>query len=154
MSYTICRARPTHLDVLVPLFDAYRSFYGRVAGAESRRFLQERMQRNESVIFVALDARESGVGFVQLYPLFSSVRLNRTWVLNDLYVVEEVRRSGVARRLLDAASSFGRSENASYLELATQKSNSAARNLYLAMGWQLDDEFDRFVMYLDSSADR
>ncbi|MBT8401161.1 MAG: GNAT family N-acetyltransferase [Rhodothermia bacterium] len=155
MSYTICRAHVEHLDLMLPLFDAYRRFYGRTDREGSRTFLHDRMQNDESVILLALDdASESGAGFIQLYPLFSSVRMNRTWVLNDLYVAEEARRSGIARRLLDAAVSFARSESASYLELATQKSNAAARQLYLSMGWKSDDEFEHFTMELEKPGSR
>ena len=83
-------------------------------------------------------------GFVQLYPSFSSVRLCRHWILNDLFVAEEARRTGVARSLISAAAHWVcRSEPAS-MELATQKTNLAARRLYESMGWRLDSDFDRY----------
>lgn len=152
MSHTICRADVGHLDLLVPLFDAYRHFYGRVESIGSRSFLLDRMQNGESVIFIAVDdASESGIGFVQLYPMFSSVRMKRTWVLNDLFVAQNARRKGVARQLLDAAARFGRSVSASYLELATQRANAAARRLYLSAGWESDDEFEHFILDLESA---
>ena len=48
-------------------------------------------------------AIDQALGFMQLYPSFSSVSLKRLWVLNDLFVRPSVRRGGVARRLLERA---------------------------------------------------
>ena len=42
---------------------------------------------------------EVATGFVQLYPMFSSVRARRTWVLNDLFVEAQFRRGGIAGSL-------------------------------------------------------
>ncbi|MGH8426671.1 MAG: hypothetical protein ACRES7_01640 [Gammaproteobacteria bacterium] len=84
----IRRAELSDLDALAPLFDAYRSFYGRKSDLYgARTFLEERLQREESIIFLAeLDSQPAG--FTQLYPLFSSVNMSRIWILNDLYVTE------------------------------------------------------------------
>ena len=43
------------------------------------------------------------VGFVNLYPVFSSVNLTRQWILNDLFVVPEARKLGVGRVLMERA---------------------------------------------------
>lgn len=80
----------------------------------------------------------STVGFVQLYPMFSSVRTAKTWILNDLYVDAGARRQGVARALLDAAATFAREDGAAGISLETSRDNAAARALYLAAGWQED----------------
>src|SRR5881392_3693270 len=103
---TIRRADLADLPALAPLFDAYRRFYGQPGDVpRADAFLRERLARGESV---ALLAERDGdiVGFTQLYPLFSSVRTSRLWLLNDLFVAEHARRSGVARALLDAAATF------------------------------------------------
>ena len=100
----------------------------------ARDFLRERLQRDESVILLA--TRDGvAVGFTQLYPMFSSVRTARIWLLNDLYVAERMRRGGVARGLLDAAAQFAREVGAAGLMLETSRDNAAARALYLAAGW-------------------
>ena len=87
---------------MTPLFDAYRRFYAQPArpAALARAFLRERLQHDESVVLIAdLDGRSAG--FTQLYPMFSSVRTARVWMLNDLFVDEDARRQGVAHALLD-----------------------------------------------------
>ena len=70
------------LDALVPLFDAYRQFYKRDTDPPAaREFLFKRFQHQQSVIFIAHDDDGAAIGFTQLYPLFSSLTLVRTFVL-------------------------------------------------------------------------
>ena len=84
---TTRRAVPADLDAIAPLYDAYRQFYRKPADlALARRFLDERFERDESVIFVAEHAGGAVVGFTQLYPLFCSVAAERIFVLYDLFV--------------------------------------------------------------------
>jgi GNAT superfamily N-acetyltransferase len=140
-SLSICRAKHTDLDLLVPLFDAYRQFYGRPSDLPAaRRFLQQRMERKESVVLLAPEAGR-GVGFTQLYPSFSSAALARTFVLNDLYVDGRFRRQGVATRLLAAAEEVARTEGAVRMTLFTGVDNVHAQAVYRATGWQRDQTF-------------
>lgn len=138
MTITTHRAGPAHLDALVPLFDAYRQFYGQPPDLErAREWLRSRLRFGESVVFVAM--RDGAmIGFTQLYPMYSSVRTARTWILNDLYVDANVRRSGAGRALLDAAVAFGREDGAMGISLETTQDNEAARALYHAAGWNED----------------
>jgi len=81
----IRKAKLEDLESLGVLFDAYRKFYGKqgdIIGAGI--FIKERLKNNDSEIFVAAN-EEDGVlmGFVQLYPLFSSTRMKRLWLLNE-----------------------------------------------------------------------
>lgn len=138
MTISISRAGPADLDALAALFDAYRQFYGQASDiALARQWLRERLRFGESTVLVA---RRDGamVGFVQLYPMFSSVRTAKTWILNDLYVDAGARRRGVARRLLDAAAAFAREDGAAGISLETTQDNAAARALYRAAGWRED----------------
>lgn len=139
MDIAITRAGPADLDALALLFDAYRQFYGQDSDVpRARDWLRSRLRVGESVVLLA---RRGGamVGFVQLYPMFSSVRTARTWILNDLYVDAGARRTGVARSLLDAAANFAREDGAAGISLETTRDNAAARALYRAAGWNEDD---------------
>lgn len=131
------------LDALVPLFDAYRQFYERPADpAAAREFLLQRFRHQQSVIFVAEDDDgHSAVGFTQLYPLFSSLTLARTFVLYDLFVTPSARRSGAGRQLLRAAADYGRAIGAGALELSTATDNVPAQRLYESEGWVRDTAF-------------
>ena len=138
---TVRQAVLADLAVLARLFDGYRQFYGRssdVAAAES--FLRERLDHGESVVFLALDG-DTPVGFTQLYPSFSSVSLARVFILNDLFVVPERRRSGVGSALLDAATGHARALGAVRVSLNTDVANATAQATYEARGWKRDREY-------------
>ena len=138
MATSIRRAGPQDLDALAVLFDAYRQFYGQPSDlARARDWLRTRMRFGESIVLIA-ERDGAAAGFTQLYPMFSSVRTARTWILNDLFVAEEARRSGVARALLDAAAQYARDDGAAGISLETTDDNTAARALYRAAGWHED----------------
>lgn len=65
----IVQATLEHLDLLAPLFVKYREFYGMLSYPESsRKFLEKRLRRKESVIYLALaDEEDRLLGFCQLY---------------------------------------------------------------------------------------
>src|SRR5215469_7546293 len=93
MSWRIEPATLADLPALATLFDAYRVFYRQPSDpGKARDFLGERLERGESVIFLAHDGGGAALGFTQLYPCFSSVAARRLWVLNDLYVERWARR--------------------------------------------------------------
>ena len=143
------RAAVADLDALAPLFDAYRQFYGQRSDLPAARaFLEERLRREESVIFLAVDGEggNEALGFTQLYPSFSSVSVRRLWILNDLFVRPGLRRGGVGRRLLERAREWAIETDAKGLMLATAVSNAAARALYESCGWRRDDEFEHYVL--------
>ena len=134
----ITRAGPADLDALSVLFDGYRQFYGQPSDLpRARDWLRSRLRVGESVVLVAKRGGKT-VGFAQLYPMFSSVRTARTWILNDLFVASTARRKGVARALLDAAAAFAREDGAAGISLETTRDNDAARALYRAAGWNED----------------
>jgi ribosomal protein S18 acetylase RimI-like enzyme len=134
------RATVKDLDALVPLFDAYRRFYREASDpAACRAFLSERLAREESVVFLCRRAG-SALGFVQLYPTFSSTSVRRLWVLNDLYVVPAARRRGVGSLLLRRAQQLAKESGASGVTLETARDNPAQR-LYEAHGWKRDRKF-------------
>lgn len=63
------------INKLTPLFDAYRQFYHKQSDLDAAKdFLEARIENNESVIYIATNELDHFVGFVQLYPSFSSTR--------------------------------------------------------------------------------
>jgi len=144
------QAAPADVELVAPLFDAYRQFYEQPADPGlAREFIAARLERHESVIFLAeRDGRP--IGFVQLYPLFSSTapRPRRLWLLNDLYVAPEARGGGAARALMERARRLAEETDAVGLELATAHSNVAAQRLYESLGWRRDERFPRYELAL------
>ncbi len=141
----IRKATIEDLDDLAVMFDLYRVFYNHPSDVEAcKQFLQERMDNNQSVIYIAFFEGKAA-GFTQLYPIFSSAGLKRTWLLNDIYVNEEHRKLHVASRLLDAAMQLGKETDSAWLLLQTSIENYAAHIVYQKKGWErLDDIFYQF----------
>src|SRR5471030_1461894 len=107
------RADASHLDPVAQLFDAYRGFYGQPSNLpQSRDFIAERIAKGESAIFLALDADGEALGFVQLYPTFSSIEAHRAWLLSDLFTTPAARGRGVGTLLMNTARSFALSTGA------------------------------------------
>lgn len=146
---TIVPATLEHLETLVPLFDAYRVFYGYPSDeAAARSYLRERIARAQSVLFLALDADGSGLGFTQLYPTFSSTQLKNIWILNDLFVTPEARQGGVARALMEQARQLAIRTNAAELMLSTAVDNVKAQALYELLGYVRDTQFLTYTLTL------
>lgn len=136
MNFSIGQAGIRDLDTVAGLFDAYRQFYGQPADPDgSRRFLRERFELQESLVLLARDGQGAGLGFTQLYPLFSSVRAVRTWLLNDLFVAPQARRQGVGAALLREAATRAHELGVGSLMLWTALDNVPAQALYASLGW-------------------
>lgn len=139
-----------HIDKVAPLFDAYRQFYGQPANPEgARRFIRDRLAGLESVIYLAvgeIDDAERSLGFVQLYPAFSSVSMQRIWILNDLYVSDQARRGGVGLALIEKARHLAEATDAKGLILSTSHENHTAQALYHEAGFVRDDEFYHYFL--------
>ncbi len=149
MSFHILQATTGDVDVLAALFDGYRQFYGQPSDLpRAVDFLIARIEQDESLILLARDPSGVGLGFTQLYPLFSSVHTARTWLLNDLFVAPLARRQGVAAALLRAATEQARQRGAASLSLSTARDNAPARALYDSLGWRRDQEFCEYGLVL------
>lgn len=146
--FEVTRSRLEDLESLVHLFEGYRNWYGRPRDeAGAKDFLRERMTRGDSEVFLARDTISGeALGFTQLYPSFSSLRMGREWILNDLYVAREARGRGVGRALMERAREFAVETGAVAVVLATQKDNVIAKGLYDSLGYRRDDEFDTYEL--------
>lgn len=148
----VVEAGPAHIDDLATLFDGYRVFYKQPSDvARAREFISERIIRGESVIFLAIGERGSerhALGFVQLFPSFSSVSTKRLWILNDLFVAPEGRRHGVGRMLMERSRGYAESTGAKGLTLEAAVDNLPAQALYESLGWKRDTEYYRYEFHL------
>jgi ribosomal protein S18 acetylase RimI-like enzyme len=143
------RALPADAPIVAPLFDAYRQFYGKPGDPElARRFITERLVNGESSVFLAEDKDAAAMGFVQLYPTFSSVSAARVFVLNDLFVAPAARRRNVARSLMHAAVEYARAQGAIRLSLSTAITNGTAQGLYESEGWVRDEQYYHYALTL------
>lgn len=128
------------IEQLAVLFDEYRQFYAQQSNIEkAKNFLSDRMNNNESVIFVAENENKL-VGFIQMYPTFSSVSMKRDIIMNDLYVFPSHRKKGLGKALLEAAKKFCSDNHCKGLWVETAVDNPA-RNIYEKLGWEKDVSF-------------
>lgn len=136
------RATLHDLEAVADLFNQYRTWYGKdsdLAGA--RNFLEARMKNDESVIFIATEQGQA-VAFTQLYPLFSSTRMKRVWLLNDLFVNDAFRGRGLSKALLERTKTLCHETGACGFTLETAKTNEVGNTLYPAVGMKLNTEFN------------
>jgi GNAT superfamily N-acetyltransferase len=148
--FSVQRATLADIDDLATLFDAYRVFYKKDSDIEgAHQFLLDRIRQNESVVYLC---RMQGIatGFVQLYPLFSSTRMKRLWLLNDLYVSPEHRGQGMSKALIDAAKALAIETNACGLSLETDKNNLIGNHLYIKTQFELDNDHN-YYFYTNKS---
>jgi len=135
------KATMNDLESVTELFDLYREFYEQKSDLEgAREFLKARLVNEESVVFLAVE-ESIPVGFVQLYPTFSSVSMMRSWVLNDLYVKEQFRGKGAGENLIQKAIQFAKDTGAKGIMLETGKENHNAQRLYEKIGFERESNY-------------
>lgn len=145
MQCTTYKATLNELDELSVLFDEYRQFYGKESDIEAaKNFLKERIERNESEIFYTKNEDNEITGFVQLYPLFSSVRMKKKWLLNDLYVCKDFRGKGFSIALIERAKELCNETGAYGLSLSTAKTNDVGNSLYPRTGFVLSTDWNEY----------
>jgi ribosomal protein S18 acetylase RimI-like enzyme len=147
----IKRITPSEYHLVTGLFDKYRVFYKQPSDMGlAETFIKDRLENNESVILVAFagdDASEKPAGFTQLYPLISSVRAAKNWLLNDLYVDEAYRKQGVGEALIKAAMNFAQADGSAFVKLETAFDNYTAQKLYEAIGFKRQELNNDYFTY-------
>lgn len=127
-------------DALADMFDLYRQFYRQPSDVKGvREFISERLEKNDSVIYVAKQG-DVYTGFVQCYPLFTSVGMKKLWLLNDLFVRENFRGKGISRLLINRCKTLARETQAKGLMLETEITNAVGNWLYPQEDFKLIDK--------------
>jgi GNAT superfamily N-acetyltransferase len=135
----IREVKTSDLDQLSILFNSYRIFYGKESNIDiSKKFLESRISNKDSKMFIC-EVNNILTGFVQLYPLFSSVRVSRYWLLNDLFIDSEFRGKGYSKLLIDRAKELVLESGACGMMLETEKSNKIGNSLYPKTGFKIND---------------
>lgn len=135
----IKQATLTDLDILTELFNLYRLFQKQASDEPgAKAYLQARLENKEATVFIA-SIDEQPAGFALLYPSFTSVGMQRSWILNDLYVKESFRKQGVAHELLHQVIDFAKSTHANGVALETCDDNYVAQRLYEKVGFKKEE---------------
>jgi GNAT superfamily N-acetyltransferase len=149
-TWTIALANGTRdTERLFPLVDAYRVFYGQPSDpGAARAFVHDRFVKNDTLFIVARTESGEMLGFAHLLFSLETVSLGTIGILEDIYVVESARGSGIGGALLDAAERHARERGLTRLTLATAHQNRTAQRLYLAHGYVPDQRFRSFNRFL------
>ena len=150
----ITQANLDDLEQVAVLFDLYRQFYEEEADLDlARQYIEQRMQTQSSVIFIAWDkagADKKAIGFTQLYATYCSVEASTIWVLYDLFVDSSQRNQGVGRALMNRAKAMALESGASRIDLETAVDNISAQGLYETLGYKRDSDFYKYSLALET----
>jgi len=148
MTTRVRRAEKRDAVELAALFDEYRHFFTGMRDVEgSRDFIDDRLRLEDSVLLVA-DNSERTIGFLQLYPLFSSWYATRIWFLSDLYVDEAYRKAKIGRALVEQAKRFARNGGSRNIMVEIPHSEPHLVTFYQNLGFTRDKTFDLYRYYL------
>lgn len=132
-------ATSSDIDQLSQLFDQYRIFYRKASDIDrAKEFLTMRITKEDSVIYISESSDGDLNGFVQLYPLFSSTRMQKLWLLNDLFIAVPSRGRGISKALIERAKQLVINSNAAGMFLETEVSNDIGNSLYPSCGFTLN----------------
>ena len=133
----IREAKISDIDNLSSLFNSYRMFYGKDSNiGVAKKFLESRIKLCDSKIYVS-EVDQCLTGFVQLYPIFSSTRVSKYWLLNDLFVDANERGKGYSKHLIKKAKNLVKDTSACGMMLETDKTNNIGNYLYPSQGLSL-----------------
>jgi len=142
MKIKIIKAEQKHIKEVGILFDLYRQFYKYESNLiESTNYIKDRINNNESTIFIAISDADEAIGFVQLYETFGSLDLGKIIILYDLYVKEDHRKNNIGRQLMIKSHEYAKKINAKRIQLSTAIDNYIGHSLYESLGYVKDDDF-------------
>ena len=142
MDFKIIKAEEKHIEKIGILFDLYRQFYKYESNlVESTNYIKDRINNNESTIFIAISDADEAIGFVQLYETFGSLDLGKIIILYDLYVKEDHRKNNIGRKLMIKSHEYAKKINAKRIQLSTAIDNYIGQSLYESLGYVKDDDF-------------
>ena len=142
MNFKIINAEEKHIEEIGILFDLYRQFYKYESNLiESTNYIKDRINNNESTIFIAISDADEAIGFVQLYETFGSLDLGKIIILYDLYVKEDHRKNNIGRQLMIRSHEYAKKINAKRIQLSTAIDNYIGQSLYESLGYVKDDDF-------------
>ena len=142
MEFKIIDADSKYILEVGKLFDLYRQFYKYESNLiESTNYIKDRINNNESTIFIAISDADEAIGFVQLYETFGSLDLGKIIILYDLYVKKDHRKNNIGRQLMIKSHEYAKKINAKRIQLSTAADNFICQSLYESLGYIKDIDF-------------
>ena len=133
------------LEELLPLLRGYCEFYevdpsDEALLAVSRALIAD--HEREGLQLIARQPDGSAVGFATLYWTWQTLAASRLGVMNDLFVAEAARGSGLAERLIAACRERAAEHGARELAWQTAKDNYRAQKVYDRIGGRKSEWLD------------
>jgi ribosomal protein S18 acetylase RimI-like enzyme len=142
MGYVLQQATAEDSVRLTPVFDEYRQSCNCQSDlVNCQQFLRDRLQQPSSVIYFVEDEEAQIQAFAQMVQGQSSLTLQPTFEICDLFVQQQVRRQGLASFLMDKCLQYALSHGAQTVTLTTMTNNRVAQATLLATGWQVDQQY-------------
>lgn len=138
------------LDAVAALLGGFRDFWGkREPATDEMRTSAERIQASGDGLYLlgAMDGREPS-GVAQLRFRWSVWTSAEDCWLEDLFVREEARGSGLGRALVEASLERARERGCRRIELDVNEDNAAAVALYEACGFELEPKGPGRTLFL------
>lgn len=118
-------------DNWLVLWDAYLTFYKTSLPLETSQYTWQKLLDNSVPIF-GFGAHKNGLLVGIIHTVLHPNTWNNTDVcyLEDLYVAESIRNSGIGQTLIKHVYTFAKSKNCNRVYWVTQEENTTARKLY------------------------
>jgi GNAT superfamily N-acetyltransferase len=123
-------------EELLPLIAAYQRFYEaeKIDEERNRAFFRRFLAPSDDGLLLGARSEGGLVGYACLYWHFSSLQVEETVLMNDLFVIENRRGGGIGRALIETSAEVARERGAPYLEWSTAPDNKTAQRLYDSTG--------------------
>ena len=142
MKFNIIEAKSKHIEQVGELFDLYRQFYKYESNLiESTNYIKDRINKKESIIFIAINDTNEAIAFVQLYETFGSLDLGKIIILYDLYVTKDHRKNKIGKQLMIKSHEYAKKIKAKRIQLSTAIDNFIGQSLYESLGYVKDIDF-------------
>jgi GNAT superfamily N-acetyltransferase len=98
--------------------------------------IQTLLEKNRGIQFIAEKEGEL-LGFATLYFSFSTTKADNITLMNDLFVIEKARGTGVAQQLFKACEKFTKENGYAHMSWVTASDNKRAQRFYEKVGGSL-----------------
>ena len=144
-AHLITRVGEDDLEELLPLMRGYCDFYGVSPSDDALLALSRALiadPQHEGLQLIARGADGRAVGFATLYWSWETLAAGRLGVMNDLFVAEAARGTGLADRLIAACRERCADHGAATLAWQTAKDNHRAQAVYDRIGGRRSEWLD------------